>query len=161
MTSFINLIKEPINGLTRLFDVNVLISIVDPVHPFHACIHRWLQSRTGDSWASCPITENGFVRILSQPAYKGSRRTPAEAIQLFRAMKDSPTRRHAFWADDYSLAEAAAVEAERRVTPAQITDVYLLALALRKGGKLLTFDRNIPWQCVPGGTAALIENPAD
>lgn len=76
-------------------------------------------------------------------------------------MKDSPTRRHAFWADDYSLSEAAAVEAERLVTPAQITDVYLLALALRKGGKLLTFDRNIPWQCVPGGTAALIENPAD
>lgn len=87
--------------------------------------------------------------------------TPAELIVVLRAMKESDSWTHTFWSDDYSISEAASVMADRLVTPAQITDVYLAALAMCKGGKLVTFDRGIPWQCVSGGTAALIEIPSD
>jgi len=146
--------------LTWLFDVNVLIAIVDPTHVFHSTIHAWLQRHGKATWSSCPITENGMIRVLSQPAYRGTRRTPAEAIALLRAMKQSPSWTHRFWADDYSISDPASVAAERLVTPGQITDVYLAALAMRKGGKLVTFDQAIPWQSIPGGSAKLIENPS-
>ena len=124
--------------MIRLFDVNVLIAIVDPAHVFHSRIHAWLQRLGKATWASCPLTENGLIRILSTPAYQGTRKTPAEAIDLFRAMKEG-TWKHVFWADDYSISDAARVVAERVVAPGQITDVYLAALALRKGGRLVTF----------------------
>ncbi len=143
-----------------LFDVNVLISIVDPAHVFHPTIHAWLQQHRKATWASCPISENGLIRVLSQPAYRGTRRTPAEAIALLRAMKQSSSWAHTFWADDYSISDPASVAAEKLAAPGQITDVYLAALAMRKGGRLVTFDRAIPWQVIPGGSARLIENPS-
>jgi toxin-antitoxin system PIN domain toxin len=146
--------------LIWLFDVNVLIAIVDPGHVFHPTIHAWLQRHRKAAWSSCPITENGMIRILSQPGYRGTKRSPAEAFALLREMKQSPSWTHKFWADDYSISDPANVESEKVVTPGQITDVYLAALALRKGGRLVTFDREIPWQSIPGGSARLIENPS-
>jgi toxin-antitoxin system PIN domain toxin len=146
--------------LIWLFDVNVLIAIVDPEHVFHPAIHTWLQQHRKATWASCPITENGMIRVLSLPAYKHTRRTPAEAITLLRSMKQSSSWTHKFWADELSISDPASVAAEKLVTPAQITDVYLAALAMRKGGRLVTFDRAIPWQVIPGASARLIENPS-
>ncbi len=143
-----------------LFDVNVLVAIVDPAHVFHSSIHAWLQQHRKATWSSCPITENGMIRSLSQPSYRGTRRTLSEAVALLRDMKQSRSWTHTFWADDYSISDSASVAAEKLVTPGQITDVYLAALALRKGGKLVTFDRGIPWQAIPGGSARLIENPS-
>ena len=143
-----------------LFDVNVLIAIVDPAHVFHPTIQAWLQKHRKATWSSCPITENGMIRILSQPAYRGTRRSPAEAVALLRDMKQSPSWTHTFWADDHSISDPASVAAEKLVTPGQITDVYLAALAMLKGGRLVTFDRAIPWQAIPGGSARLIENPS-
>lgn len=122
-----------------LFDVNVLIAIVDPAHVFHSAIHIWLQRHRKATWSSCPITENGLIRVLSQPAYRGTRRTPSEAVALLRSMKQSRSWTHTFWADDYSISDPASVAAEKLVTAGQITDVYLAALAMRKGGKLVTF----------------------
>ena len=145
--------------MIRLFDISVLIAITDPVHPFHPAIHKWLQAHVGTPWATCPLTENGFVRILSQPTMKRVRSTPGEAIQLLREMKKTPAWPHVFWPDDYSITEAASVEGDRIAGPRLLTDVYLAALALRKGGKFLTFDGKIAWQCVPGATASLIEIP--
>jgi hypothetical protein len=75
-------------------------------------------------------------------------------------MKQSPSWTHTFWADELSISDPASVAAEKLVTPGQITDVYLAALAMRKGGRLVTFDRAIPWQVIPGASARLIENPS-
>jgi hypothetical protein len=145
--------------LTWLFDVNVLMAIADTEHPFHRSIHGWLGRHKNIIWASCPITENGFVRIVSQPNFRGTRRTPSEAVGFLRSMKASASGSHVFWADDCSISDSDAVIHERLVVPSQITDVYLAALALRHGGKLVTFDRGIPWQCVRGGSVDLIEIP--
>jgi toxin-antitoxin system PIN domain toxin len=153
-------ISRRVAALIWLFDVNVLIAIVDPAHVFHTTIHGWLQRRGKATWSSCAITENGMIRVLSQPAYRGISRTPSEVIALLRTMKQSRSWTHTFWADEYSVADAASVVAERLVAPGQITDVYLAALAMRKGDRLVSFDRGIPWQAIPGGSAGLIENPA-
>ena len=145
--------------MTRLFDVSVLIAIVDPEHSFHRSIHRWLQSHVGTTWASCPLTENGFVRILSQPSFSAGKRTPGEAITLLRSVKETPAWPHVFWADEYSITEPSSITGDRIGGPNQFADVYLVALALRKGGRFLTFDGKVAWQCVPGATASIIEIP--
>lgn len=145
--------------MTWLFDINVLLAIVDPLNPFHRTIHNWLGEHKNAGWATCPITENGFVRILAQPKYRGARRTAPEAIELLRSMKAEALQSHVFWADDCSISDSESVMHERLVAPSQITDVYLAALALRHGGRFLTFDRGIPWQCIRGASSELVEIP--
>jgi uncharacterized protein len=146
--------------LTWLFDVNVLIAIADSSHIFHQAIHGWLAAAADRTWASCPLTENGMIRVLSQPAYRGGMRTPEEAIATLRGMKEARPWKHVFWAEDFSIADRRAVLSERIAGPKQVTDVYLAAMALRKGGRLLTFDAGVPWQAVEGGSRELIEVPA-
>jgi uncharacterized protein len=145
--------------LTWLFDVNVLIAIADSSHIFHQVIHRWLAAATEQTWASCPITENGVVRVLSQPTYRGGTCTPSEAIATLRRMKEARPWKHVFWGDDFSIANEGVLLSERIAGPKHITDVYLAALALRKGGRLVTFDSGIAWQAVEGGSRQLIEIP--
>ncbi|NDJ10340.1 MAG: VapC toxin family PIN domain ribonuclease [Acidobacteriia bacterium] len=145
--------------MTRLFDVNALIAIVEQSHPFHRPMHAWLQKHVGVTWATCPITENGFVRVLSQSSFQGQRRSPADSIELLRRVRQTPGWPHIFWPDDYSISEPSSINAALVPGHNQITDVYLVALALRKGGRLLTFDRRTAWQCVPGATASIIEIP--
>ena len=148
-----------------LFDVNVLIAIADASHTFHEAIHRWLEACPEKSWASCPITENGMVRVLSQPAYRGPARTPAEAVATLREMKHSHRReakghwKHFFWADDFSITDDLPVIPERIGGTRQLTDIYLAALAMRRGGRLVTFDATVAWQAIEGGRRELIEVP--
>jgi toxin-antitoxin system PIN domain toxin len=146
--------------LIWLFDVNVLIAIADSSHIFHEAIHRWLAHRDEQTWASCPITENGMIRVLSQPAYRGGARTPAESIATLRGMKEARPWRHVFWADDFSITDESTILSERIAGAKQITDVYLAALAKRHGGRLVTFDAGIAWQAAEGGNTNLIEIPA-
>lgn len=145
--------------MTWLFDVNVLLAIADSSHVFHGAIHSWLQNHAGTVWASCPITENGFVRVLCQPAYRGSRVGAAEAVEMLREMKRARGRTHVFWPDEISLTDAAVVRAERLAGHGQISDVYLAALAHARGGRLVTFDSGVPWQAVAGARAGLLEIP--
>jgi predicted nucleic acid-binding protein len=119
----------------------------------------WLRAHRGEDWATCPLTENGFVRVAAQSSYRGGTRTPAESIEILRGMKSARVMRHAFWSDEVSLTEASAVSSRLLPGHGSITDVYLAALALRKNGRLVTFDRGIPWHAVVGATAALIEIP--
>ena len=142
-----------------LFDVNVLIAIADSSHVFHEAIHRWLAACRERTWASCPITENGMVRVLSQSAYRGGSRTPGEAIAILRGMKEARPWKHVFWADDFSICDEQVVLADRIAGTRQLTDVYLAALARRRGGRLVTFDAGIAWQAVEGGSAELIQVP--
>jgi toxin-antitoxin system PIN domain toxin len=145
--------------LIWLFDVNVLIAIADSAHIFHRAIHRWIADAREQNWATCPITENGMIRVLSQPAYRGGARTPAEAIALLQKMKEARPWRHVFWAEDFSMGDPNAIIAERIAGAKQVTDVYLAALALRRGGRLVTFDTGVAWQAVKNGSDELIEVP--
>jgi toxin-antitoxin system PIN domain toxin len=139
--------------------VNVLLAIADTEHIFHRSIREWLNAHPGEEWATCPMTENGFVRVSSQPSYRGGTKAPAESIEMLRGMKSARVMRHTFWPDEISLTDASAVNIARLAGHRQIADVYLAALAFRKQGRLVTFDARIPWHAVVGATAELIEIP--
>ncbi len=146
--------------MTWLFDVNVLVAIADPEHVFHPSIHRWTATQVYRTWATCPITENGMIGVMSQQSYHGSRITAPEAIETLRAMKAPQTWKHEFWPDSFSITESAMVLSGRIAGPKQLTDVYLAGLAKKNGGRLVTFDTSVAWHAVAGGSVELIEVPA-
>jgi toxin-antitoxin system PIN domain toxin len=136
-----------------LLDVNVLIALLDSDHVHHVRAHDWLRAHGKDGWASCPITQNGCVRIMSQPAYPN----PLPAVEVIERLGGAARHvRHEFWADDCSLLDPRTVHADRVHGPKQVTDIYLLALAVRHKGCLLTFDGTVPLSAVPGATRSHI-----
>ena len=136
-----------------LLDVNVLIALIDPAHVAHEAAHAWFAVEGARSWATCPITENGVLRILGNPKYPNSPGSPAAVAPILRRMRALPG--HVFWSDEISLVGADFVGAEKIVTPAQVTDACLLALAVAKRGRLATFDRRIAVNAVRNGRSAL------
>lgn len=139
--------------MIALLDVNVLIALVDTVHAFHVRAHRWFAEARQDGWATCPITENGLLRIIGNPGYPGGPGSPAMALPLLQRFQVVPG--HVFWSDDLSFLTASVVDGLQIRTSAQLTDTYLLALAVSKGGRLATFDRRLSTAAVSGGKAAL------
>lgn len=133
-----------------LLDVNVLLALLDSDHADHARAHEWLAGDLDDGWASCSITENGFVRILSQPRYP-SPVSPSEAASLLSTA--SAAGQHAFWPCDISVLDARHLDHSRVHSGRQLTDAYLLALAVAHEGRLATFDRSIPVAAVPRARA--------
>lgn len=136
--------------MRALLDVNVLIALLQPAHLHHRPAAEWLASHGGSGWASCPLTQNGCIRILSMPSYPDAQPAAAVAERLARAAADA---RHAFWADSISLVASDHVQWDRVLSARELTDCYLLALAVANGGKLVTFDRSIPLDAVPGAKA--------
>lgn len=132
-----------------LLDVNVLLALLDSDHVDHVRAHAWLSDNLGAGWASCPVTENGFVRILSQPRYP-SPVSPAEAVALLRRAREGG--HHAFWPCDVSLLDEQVVDRTRLHGSRQVTDAYLLALAHAHDGRFVTFDRSLSLATVPGAT---------
>jgi toxin-antitoxin system PIN domain toxin len=130
-----------------LLDVNMLLALFDSTHLHHARAFAWWIAHRDEGWASCPLTENGFVRIISGARYPRSR-SFVDGMALMRAQMALPG--HMFWPDDISLVDPAAFDHDRILGPSQITDVYLLALAVKNGGRLVTFDRTIPVSAVRG-----------
>lgn len=147
--------------MTWLFDVNVLLAIADENHVFHTAIHHWLSTQKNKRWATCAITECGFIRVISQPAYRGERREAPAAIRFLRLMKAGADWTHDFWPDSVSITDAAVVNEARVAGPRQITDLYLAALAFSRQSRLVTFDTGIPWHIIPGAGSSLIEIPKD
>ena len=150
-----------------LLDVNVLVALFDPAHPNHEDAHRWFGAHRRRGWATCPLTVNGCVRVLSNPSYPTVEATPAEVISRLRLFCASPD--HQFWADELSLLGENLFRAQFIGSHQKITDVYLLGLAVRHKGKLATFDRSIPLKAVVGaepshlgllGTAAVRSQPS-
>ncbi|MDH3405069.1 MAG: PIN domain-containing protein [Acidobacteriota bacterium] len=144
--------------MVALLDVNVLVALFDGAHIHHESAHYWFGRRRDAGWATCPLTENGFVRVISSAAYPGRRTTVSDAIDRLRAFSQSGG--HVFWEDSVSLRDAALVDPGRIGGAPRVTNVYLLALALRRGGRLATFDRKISRSAVAGAEArhlALIE----
>ncbi len=132
--------------MTSLLDVNVLVALFDPAHCHHEAAHRWFEAQRGTGWATCPLTENGFVRVVSHSAYPGRRTSVADAVRRLARFRSSGG--HSFWPDQVSICEPAAVDLRHLRGHRQITDLYLLLLAAHHGGRLATFDRSVPVEAV-------------
>ena len=133
--------------MRALLEVNVLIALFDPDHVYHDKAHIWWQTGQTDGWASCALTENGLIRIVSNPRYSAVFQfRPAEIIAKLSELAASTD--HRFWNDDISLRDDTVFDAGRIHGPSQLTDLYLLALASHHGGRLVTFDRDIPLSAV-------------
>jgi uncharacterized protein len=136
-----------------LLDVNVLIALIDPAHVQHDRAHKWFAALGKRAWATCPLTENGVLRIVGSNRYPNSPGTPvavAELLSTFRGLGG-----HAFWPDDISLFDSKRIDPERLLDSAQVTDTYLLALAVAHRGQLATFDRHLVANAVFNGSKAL------
>lgn len=136
--------------MRALLDINVLIALLDTDHVSHQTALVWFVAHAKAGWASCPITQNGCVRIMSNPSYPN----PLPVQTLVKRLAEACNQPvHEFWADESSLLDANAFDATRIHGPRQITDVYLLGLAVRHDGVLVTFDGGIPLAAVRNATA--------
>ena len=136
-----------------LLDVNVLIALADPTHVQHEPAHAWFAREGSRAFATCPITENGFVRIVGHARYPNTPGTPAAAaaaLATFRALTG-----HHFWPDDISLLGSPAVDLGKLLSHGQVTDTYLLALARTHGGRLASLDRRLVVNTVLDGADSL------
>ena len=134
-----------------LLDVNLLIALLDEWHPHHGAALAFFPGAQARGWATCPITENGFLRILGHPGYREGPGTAEGARKLLTALCASPG--HQFWPDEATLRDMK--QLPKLPASGHLTDVYLLALAARRGGQLATFDRRIDPKWVVGGAKAL------
>lgn len=139
--------------MTYLLDVNVLIALIDPAHVAHDDAHAWFANTGQHAWATCPITENGVLRIVGNPRYPNSPGSPAVVAGIVQKLRALPG--HAFWAEGLSLVGSEIIDPARVLTTAQVTDTYLLALASHRGGLLATFDRRLSPDAVKEGKSAL------
>lgn len=130
-----------------LLDVNVLIALLDADHSLHERAIRWFAGHASGGWASCPITQNGCVRIMSNPGYPNA--LPVRAV-MERLAEASAGPLHEFWPDDISLLDPQVADSARIHGPRQLTDLYLVALAVRHGGRFVTFDTSICLEAVSG-----------
>ncbi len=126
--------------MRALFDVDVLIALFQPDHVHHQRAHLWWEANQHLGWASCPITENGFVRILSQPKYPMPQ-TVSTAIKLLSMAKEATN--HEFWPDSVSLLNPTRFNADAFTGHSQITGSYFLALLIKNNGRLVTLDQDI------------------
>ena len=124
-----------------LLDVNVLIASVDEGHVAYKAVHAWLHDSAGRHWATCPLTQAGFVRIISNLQFHEHPVTLAQAFQLLTTITQRPG--HRFWPMDITLAEAVQPFQERLFGHRQVTDAYLLGLAIKNKGRIVTLDRGI------------------
>jgi uncharacterized protein len=139
----------------HLLDVNVLIALGDPAHVHHRRAHQWFHQHSSASWATCPLTQNGFLRILSAPSYPGQIGEISVVSNLLRQICALPG--HQFWADDVSLLDL--TQFPQLPVSKHLTDLYLLGLAVQHQGKLVTLDRRIDPTVIPGGRKAYLLIP--
>ena len=123
-----------------------------PNHVHHSRALPWFAANCEEGWATCPVTESGFVRVSSNVRVIPDARTPEQAIHLLRQIRQLPG--HTFWDDDVSPVDSDATAFERDVGYRQVTDAHLLSLAMRRGGCLATFDRGVA-ELAPGSPAAV------
>lgn len=140
--------------MTRyLLDVNVLIALIDPAHVRHDQAHEWFGGEGRLAWATCPLTENGVLRIVGSARYPTSPGSPAAVAEMLKVLRG--LKGHEFWSDDLTLLDSSHVDSSRLLDSSQVTDTYLLALATAHGGKLATFDRHLVADAVKGGKKTL------
>ncbi|MEZ0365179.1 type II toxin-antitoxin system VapC family toxin [Mycobacterium sp. pUA109] len=133
--------------MRALLDVNVLLALLDSDHVDHGRAREWISEEINQGWASCAITQNGFVRIISQSRYP-SPVSPSQAIDMLA--RATQTRHHEFWPCEVSILGANTIDRSRLHSSKQVTDAYLLALAVEKGGRFVSFDQSVALEAVVG-----------
>jgi toxin-antitoxin system PIN domain toxin len=133
--------------MRALLDINVLLALLDSDHVDHERARAWITAEIEQGWASCAITQNGFVRIISQPRYP-SPAPPSHAIDMLT--RATRTRYHEFWPCNVSILDENTVDRSRLHSSTQVTDAYLLALAVENDGRFVTFDQSIALGAVAG-----------
>jgi toxin-antitoxin system PIN domain toxin len=136
---------------TYLLDVNLLLALSDPMHVHHDIAQGWFAETGAQAWATCPVTENGFVRIASHPRYANRPGDVSSVLAILRQF--CAAEGHHFWTEDISIRHL--LGSGKIVTHAHVTDIFLLGLAVHKGGKLATLDKRLPAKAVEGGADAL------
>jgi hypothetical protein len=136
--------------MRALLDVNVLIALLDSDHASHGAAMSWFARHARGGWASCPITENGCIRIMSNAGYPNALPIRAVMQRLADACNEDV---HEFWSDEISLLNPGVFNWTRIHGPRQLTDIYLLALAVSHAGRFVTFDGKIPLEAVRRATA--------
>lgn len=122
--------------MRALLDINVLIALLDADHSLHERAKEWFRRDAPRGWASCPTTQNGCARVIAHPSYPNA--LPVRPV-LERLLEATRSPYHEFWTDDVSLLEPRIADASRIHGPRQLTDLYLLALAVHRGGRFVTF----------------------
>ncbi len=138
--------------MRALLDVNVLLALLDASHVEHADARAWWSSERKWGWATCPLTQHGFVRVLSLPSYPNCRPLTQAIALLTKATEE---RGQEFWSDDIEIIDAKVFEHGAFLGPKQVADIHLLALATGNGGRLVTFDKSVP---LPAVRAAKVKN---
>lgn len=136
-----------------LLDVNVVLAVLDPKHVFHDAAHAWMQNNRRSVFLTSPLVQNGVMRVASQPAYPNPLGTTSAVREVLAEF--CSRERHEFCPDDVSLLETGIVASSEALTPARLTDLYLLALAVAHDAKLATFDRRLPAAAIRGGSRAV------
>jgi uncharacterized protein len=131
--------------MRALLDVNVLIALLDSSHIHHSLVTNWLAENIKAGWASCPITQNGCIRIFSQPGYPNTVPAAQVAERLAEAAQHPS---HEFWPDSISLLQPDCLIWDRVLSSRHVNDVYLLALAVKQGGRFVTLDQGISLDAV-------------
>jgi predicted nucleic acid-binding protein len=124
-----------------------------PYHDRHDDAHDWFAAKGGFAWATCPLTENGVLRVVGQPRYPNSPGSPTAVMPILAGLCALPG--HIFWPDDIILMDSARIDAGRPLSSSQLTDSYPLALAHAHQGRLATFDRRLVTDAVHGGSQAI------
>jgi uncharacterized protein len=136
-----------------LLDVNVLVALAWPEHEAHERVGRWFARHSRAGWATCPFTESGLVRTLSNPAFSPNALTPTNALAVLESNLKLPGRH--FWTANIPLGEAMRNIGGRLAGHRQITDAYLLGLAIHHKGRVGTMDRGIA-TLDPGGFVEMV-----
>lgn len=127
--------------MVSLLDVNVLVALLWDDHESHERVRHWFTANAPQGWATCPFTEAAFVRITSNPAFSPDAVSPQDAIDVLEDLTSSPG--HQFWKDDLTYKQALSTFGGRILGHQQVTDAYLLGLAIHRKGKLVTLDHSI------------------
>ncbi|MBI4477866.1 MAG: PIN domain-containing protein [Acidobacteria bacterium] len=138
---------------TALLDLNLLTALLWPTHEHHDASHRWFAGRSKSGWATCPLTQLGFVRLVTNPAFSRDALSPPHALALLAANLGHD--RHQFWADMLDVPRAVKGVEGRLQGYRQLTDAYLLALAVSRKGTLATFDRGVKTLAGPAFEASI------
>lgn len=139
--------------MTYLLDVNVLIALVDPLHVHHREAYAWFEQTGSQSWATSPIVQNAVIRIVGGAGYTNIPFGCGAVAGLLAEWCQACG--HRFWTEDVTLLDEKLVDRARLLSPKRTTDIYLLALAVRHGGRLATLDRRLSPDAVHGGRDAL------
>ena len=134
-------VRRMSKGTAILLDVNVLVALAWPNHVHHAAALAWFDEVGRAGFATCSVTQSGFVRVSSNQRAIPDARSPREAREILRRIAALPG--HVFWPDDVEIASNEHIAWERLGSHAQVTDAHLLALAIRRGGRLASFDRGL------------------